>query len=495
VDPKSTFVKRFGDLIALLRVDPGNDAAQDLALAAAAAVVESEPLEVEAGLEWSVIPDELTLKGRLLARQVDLIRIAAGAEPHELLALARALSHDVSPVVSSSSIEVEMVRLLSPPPQAPVPPAPGAVTAASTPSAVQPRRGAERRTGTERRRPGRAQYLGIDRRRDAERRVTGERRLYLVKSQKAEIAQLHESLTRSARSLAWEAVLATALALIRLVPKVPAAERRGFGIQVRRAVPRRVVESLVDLAERDAGLRERAAEALRWIGLDAAEVILDRLVQGEALGVRTFYYDVLGGMPGVYPLITPLLAGHHPHEIRHAAVLLGRLGHPAAIDELIPLMAHRDESVRLAGVRAMGEIHEGAAAEPLRQALHHPDGRTRAAAAEAIAVWRGGALALLLVGALETERDRDAWHALVTALGRLGTVESSAALAGVAMTRRGLLRRQGYSTGQRLAAVEALGLADSPPARTMLERLARDADGVVRYAAGRILQADRQRAG
>lgn len=495
MDPKSTFVKRFGDLIALLRVDPGNDAAQDLALAAAAAVVESEPLEVEAGLEWSVIPEELTLKGRLLARQVDLIRIAAGAEAHELLALARALSHDLSPVVSSTNIEVEMVRLLSPPPQPPQPPVPPAPSAAAAPSAVQPRRGAERRTWTERRRPGRAQYLGIDRRRGPDRRVTGERRLYLVKGQQAEIAQLHEVLTRSARSLAWEAVLVTALALIRLVPKVPATERRGFGIQVRRAVPRRAVESLVDLAERDAGLRERAAEALRWIGLDAAEVILDRLVQGEALGVRTFYYDVLGGMPGVYPLVTPLLASHHPHEIRHAAALLGRLGQPAAIDELIPLLAHRDESVRLAGVRAIGEIHEGPAAEPLRQALHHPDGRTRAAAAEAIAVWRGGALALLLVGALETERDRDAWHALVTALGRLGTVESSAALAGVAMTRRSLLRRQGYSTGQRLAAVEALGLTDSPPARATLERLARDADGVVRYAAGRILQADRQRAG
>lgn len=135
MDPKSTFVKRFGDLIALLRVDPGNDAAQDLALAASAAVVQSEPLEIEAGLEWSVIPDELTLKGRLLARQVDLIRIAAGAEEHELLALARALSHDVTPVVSSSNIEVEMVRLLSPPPQAPVPPGPAPVPAAP---AVQP---------------------------------------------------------------------------------------------------------------------------------------------------------------------------------------------------------------------------------------------------------------------------------------------------------------------------------------------------------------------
>ena len=42
----------------------------------------------------------------------------------------------------------------------------------------------------------------------------------------------------------------------------------------------------------------RAAEVLRWIGLDAAEIILDRLAQGEALGVRGFYYDVVGGMPG-----------------------------------------------------------------------------------------------------------------------------------------------------------------------------------------------------
>ena len=81
-------------------------------------------------------------------------------------------------------------------------------------------------------------------------------------------------------------------------------------------------------------------------------------------------------------------------------------------------------------MRAIGEIHEGAAAEPLRQALHHPDGRTRAAAAEAIAVWRGGVLALLLVAPLETERDRDAWQALVNALGRIGTAETSSALRG-----------------------------------------------------------------
>ena len=65
----------------------------------------------------------------------------------------------------------------------------------------------------------------------------------------------------------------------------------------------------------------------------------------------------------------------------------------------------------------------------------------------------------------------------------------------MALSRRSVVRRQGYSTTQRLAAVEALGMTHAPTARGTLERLARDAEGVVRYAADRILEADRQRAG
>jgi len=191
VDSKSAFVKRFGDLIALLRADPGNDAAQDLALTAAAAAVETEPLEVEAGVQWSVIPDELTLKGRLLARQVELIRVAAGAEPHQLLALARALSHDSVPVVSSPQIQVEMVEVRSPPPSSPSPSDRGAV---SLPSPAPTRRAIERRGWEERRRPGRAHWVGIDRRRRPDRRVTGERRLQLISGQRAKVARLHDAL-------------------------------------------------------------------------------------------------------------------------------------------------------------------------------------------------------------------------------------------------------------------------------------------------------------
>lgn len=495
MDSKSAFVKRFGDLVALLRVDPGNDAAQDLALSAACHAIEAEPVDVEAGVAWAVIPDDLTLKSRLLARQVEAVHVAAGAEPDELLALARALSHDTVVIPSCPNVQVQMVEHLVPPPGLPAVPETGVDREPAASDSPVIRGTTERRAWEERRRPGRALYVGIERRGGADRRVRGERRLQLIDAQRSEIERLHETLGRSARSMAWDAVLATALALVRLAPRVPAGNRRMFGIQVRRVIPRRAVESLVDLAEQDAALRTRAAEVLRWIGLDAVEIILDRLIRGEAIGVRGFYYDVIGGMPGAYPLVTPLLTSHHPHEVRHAAALLGRLGQAAAIDELVPLMSHGDESVRVAGVRAIGEIHEGAAAEPLRQALHHPDGRTRAAAAEAIAVWRGGVLALLLITPLESERDRDAWLALVNALGHIGTAETSRALEGVALTRRSRLRRQGYSTRQRLAAVEALGLSEAPAARDSLERLAREAEGVVRYAADRVLQAERQRAG
>ena len=493
MDLKSTFVKRFGDLVALLRVDPANDAAQDLALTAAAAAVAEYPLEVEAGVEWSIIPDDLTLKGRLLARSVDHVRIAAGAEPVELLALARALAHDVTPIPSTPDIEVKLIPPAAQPPSAGTG-GEGPGQSAERSRALQARSG-ERRRWEERRHSARVRWTGNERRLGGDRRLTGERRLYAIAEQRVAIAQLEDSLTRSVRNVAWETLLHTVYDLVRLAPKVPAVERRTFAIQVRRGISRNAVEAVVDLAERDAEVRGRATEVLRWLGLDAGEVILDRLRQGEAIGVRAFFYDVLGGMPEVYPMVTPLLQGHHAHEIRHGAALLGRLGRPEAVETLAPLLSHRDERVRAAAVRALGEIHRGPSAEALRDALHHPDPKTRAAAADAIGVWRGGALALLLVGSLETERDSDAWHAIVSALGRMGTPETCGALSTVALTRRSLLRRQGYTTGQRLAAVNALGLSDSAAARTTLERLAREAEGVVRYAADRVLQADRQRAG
>ncbi|HEX6104762.1 MAG TPA: HEAT repeat domain-containing protein [Gemmatimonadales bacterium] len=502
MDAKSTFVKRFGDLVTLFRVDPGNDAAQELALAAAAAAVEERALEVEAGVEWASIPADMGLKARMLARQVDRLRISAGAHPAELQALARALAHDLTPVRSSPSIQVEFVRLLAPP----GPPGdgepdggPGGGTPArpvrGAGAPPNRRRGVERRHGDDRRQARQLRWSELERRRGVERRATGERRLYLVKDLRSEATRLLDALVQACRARAWDEVLHASFGLIHLAPRMPQAERRTYAIQVRRALPRSAVEALADLAERDYVSRDRAADVLGWIGLDAVEVALERLRRGEALGVRVFYYAVVAAVPGAFAQVRPMLRSHLLHEVRHGATLMARLRSPGALEELEPLLDHPDELVRTAVVHALGELHDAPVADAIRRALRHPSAHTRAAAAEAIATWRGGALALLIAAALQDETDRDAWQAMVGALGRIGSADACNALASVALTRRSILRRNGYTTGQRLAAVAALGLADTAHSHWTLERLARENEGVVSYAADRVLRAEGLRAG
>jgi HEAT repeat protein len=494
VDAKSTFVKRFGDLVTLFRVDPGNDAAQDLALDAAAAAVALSPVEVESGAGWSATPGAMGLESRMFARQVDRLRISAGADPLELQSLARALAHDVTPVRSSPGIEIEFVRLLAPPPH---PDGPGGTRPphGDGRDRANRRRAVERRGGDDRRHSTRARWAEIERRRQADRRVTGERRLFLIKDLRAESARLLDALVQGCRAGDWEGVLHTAYGLVRLVPRIPEADRRTFAIQVRRAMPREALKALLELAERDYVSRERAVDLLRWIGVEAVDVVLDRLRGGEALGVRVFLYEVVSGVPASYPLVVPMLRSHRSHEVRHGATLLGRLRRPEAVEELEQLLDHPDELVRSAVVQALGELHDAPVADPLRRALHHPAARTRAAAAEAIAHWRSGALALLIAARLVEETDRDTWQAMVGALGRIGSAEACGVLANVALTGRSLLRRHGYTTAQRLAAVAALGLADTVHSHATLERLARENEGVVSYAADRVLRAEGLRAG
>jgi hypothetical protein len=115
LDLDSDFVRRFGDLVVLMRVDPGNDAAQDLALTAAASAVACTAVEVAASSERSGSPESVGLRARMIARQVDRLRVAAGAQPYELEAVARALAHDVTPIPVMPHVQVDRMRLLAPP--------------------------------------------------------------------------------------------------------------------------------------------------------------------------------------------------------------------------------------------------------------------------------------------------------------------------------------------------------------------------------------------
>ena len=277
-----------------------------------------------------------------------------------------------------------------------------------------PRVAAERRAWEERRRPGRARYVGIERRRGADRRVT--RRAPPLPHQRA--ACRDRAPARDARpECAQHGLGRGARRRARARPPGASGARREAGgcSASRCGVPSPDAPSKRSWTSRkqDAALRARAAEVLRWIGLDAAEVILDRLVQGEAIGVRGFYYDVVGGMPGAYPLVTPLLASHHPHEIR-ARRRAARPPGPAGGHRRAGA-AHEPPGRERAGGGRAGHRRDprgpgGRAASAGAASSRRPDPggggrghRGRGAAGRWPCCWSTP---------LETERDRDAWLAL-----------------------------------------------------------------------------------
>jgi HEAT repeat protein len=472
-DRTDLFIRRFGDLVALLRVEAGNDAAQELALATAAGVAAEGELIIDSGVERGSDTDELTLQGRMRARGVERLRIARGAEAHELLMLARALSHDSTPMRSTAAIAVDLVVPVSAvaPPNEP----PGRFYSPG-------REAGERRRWVERRTPRAERWRGPERRQGADRRVTGERRLQLVKRQEEEIAEWRARLVLAERRGDWRAALAAAARLRSYAPRVPAVGRRSFAITARRLLSRRVLEAFVELGRRDAAVRHEAAEVLRWSGLDGAESLLAALADAEPSAGR-FVRDTLSTMPDALPLIVPLLDSRAAVEASHAAAILGRMGRLEAVAPLKRHASHPDAAVRRAVLQALGAFSRADVAEVVRAALAHPVADTRAAAADAIGVHGAAALAMPLVAALTRERDAGVWSAMVRALGAIGSAEACVALASIALERRTLFPPRGYRAAQRVEVVRVLAGVGTGAAHAALDRLAREGDVPIRSAA------------
>lgn len=474
------FEQAFGELVALLRSQPAEHAAQDQVLTTCTALVSARGVELDAGVEVLGETDPGSLKARLLARRVDTIRIGAGAEAAELLFLAQALAHDAAPVTSSTNVVVALI------PQV-VPRQPTLTLLTPSPE-FAPSRREERRLAADRRRllPG-SRYRGPERR-QKDRRQRGERRVQLVRNQATDIGRFQDLLKTAIAAADWLKALHALAAVMDALPAVPYQDRRGHSLATRRLLSTCVIEQLILIAAKDTAQAPRAARVLRWIGPDAADAMLARLMDHENVGPWRVLYEILGGMPEAFAVTLPYLQRGRWHEARHAAEVLGRLGNPEAIDALRKRLADPDERVRTAVVQALSEFPIAEVAEALRAALSSPSARTRIAAADAIARRRATGFAMPLRNLLEQERDPDAWRAVARALGLLQTPDAATALVSVALARKSLLGGSGYATEQRLEAVRALSLSDAAPARAALQRLATDADGPVRAEASRLLR-------
>ena len=352
-----------------------------------------------------------------------------------------------------------------------------------------PRDGGDRRLSHDRREdaPG-VRYRGQERRR-SERRVTGERRLLLVKHVAADVQKIQERLARAVKEQSWQTVLQLASAQLNMLPVVPYEDRRRQSILLRRALSAPAYEGIVRLALADPVEAPQAAAVLRWGGLDAAEVMLKVLMEADSVGPRRLLFEVMGGMPEIYPMVLPYLLGGSVMQVRHAAELSGRLRNPAAIDPLKRRLSYSDERVRAAVVQALAEFPLGEVVDSMRIALASPSPSTRFAAVDA-AFGRRRALgfAMPLLALLEHERDAQVWKAAVRSLALLGTPDALTGLSRMALVKRSFLTGKGCSVEQRLEAVRALSQIPGQGVRAALERISREAEEPVRSEALRALR-------
>jgi len=430
------FADHFGRLVVLLRLQPANIPAQKEALRQAMTALQKGAVHLETGIEYSDMPDETTLKGRLLSRRVEVIHFEAGAAPGDVLFVARALADDEAPITGSPHIVIELLP-------EPAPPGPQFTPTIETPS-------------------GRS------------RTISGP----VEESQR-----LARALEAAAAQSRWAEALHAAQALVSLVSRFPEHERRGYQLGLRRLFTRPVLSELIHYALRTNEEQHRVLAVLREGGPDAIELAIEHVAGAEAVGPRRFLYEFIAQKPEAYSLLLPLLESSNVYVICHGIDLLGRIGVVDAIRPLLQLSDHPDPRVRQSIVLALSRFQAHSVIKPLRKSLTDASPGVRASAAHALADRNSIGLAMPLLVALESEKDAATWRELVLALGRIDSAEAANALVAMALDRRALLKSGGRPVVQRLIAVESLVAAGHPNAIRSLERVAREADGAVGSAA------------
>ena len=159
-----------------------------------------------------------------------------------------------------------------------------------------------------------------------------------------------------------------------------------LGTDVKKLKQSRNIQGLIlALKNRDPKIQYDAAEALGDMGdTMAVEPLVTALKNDEYSGVRWKAAEALSkiGPPSVEALIGTLR--HHDDDVRwKAAIALGEIGDPRAIKPLISLLCDEDRFVKSHAALALGTIGEPAV-NPLIRALHEGDGNLRWGAAIAL---------------------------------------------------------------------------------------------------------------
>jgi len=258
------------------------------------------------------------------------------------------------------------------------------------------------------------------------------------------------------------------------------AAGRVYRLELRRLLSRNEIGQLARMAALG-GRRDDAIVVLRRLGADATEVLMDLLVESEAMGERRGYYSALTRMDDGTDIIIHHLG--HPlwYVVRNSAELCGEMGLQRAVPDLAARIDHPDERVRKSIATALARIGTPEAMEPLARMLKDPSPAIRLNVISSLDGERARPLAMPLAAMLQQEENPDVAREVLRALGRIGTPDALMALRGIATGNvKGLGRKA------RVQAVEALALA-GPGAGPILQSLSKDPDRDVSGAARKAL--------
>ncbi|HSB54785.1 MAG TPA: HEAT repeat domain-containing protein, partial [Gemmatimonadales bacterium] len=166
----------------------------------------------------------------------------------------------------------------------------------------------------------------------------------------------------------WKEVCQAAYGLIELEKKAPKEEHRGYGIALRRILPRSNLEKVARLTAHG-NLKTEATAVLRRMGADGTEVLLHLMVNSEEMNERRHYFSALKEMTEGGKLLVHMLSHDQWYVVRNVADLCGELREERAVHSLARHVHHEDERVRRSVARALARIGGSGAAEPLRRAL------------------------------------------------------------------------------------------------------------------------------
>ena len=259
------------------------------------------------------------------------------------------------------------------------------------------------------------------------------------------------------------------------------AQARVTRLEIKRIISKHDVAQFARLAATGAQ-RELAVDVLRRLGSDATEILMDLLIETEAIAERRGYFKALTRMEEGTDIIVHHLEHPQWYVVRNAAELCGEMRLAASVPRLSKQATHPDERVRKSVAIALARIATPDSLEPLSRMLKDSSAQVRLQVLVNLDGGKGRPLAMPLAAMLETEEHPDVLREVLRVLGRIGTPDALLALRRVA---QGEVRRFGKRI--RLQAIESLG-AVGPSGAQILRSLAGDADSEIGTAAARALQ-------